>query len=1454
MTRISESLTLPSAIETRLRSIRFRWRLTQATEGLLTAMVVLLAAMMVAMIVDEVFVLFDTRWRCLLTWTSLWLAAVTLLIRFIRPLVMPQRLSMVAMNVEAAVPRLEERWSTIAELSETQDPPEIRGSDALIRRVADEAVELGPTVSMRAVVRRDRVRAWAVAMSVLLAILAVTWLAYPSHVGVLIRRFCMPRTPITQTQIASLTGNQVVCRGEPLTLEARVEGRARQKADLVIHRAGMPERRTTHNLTAGAPDVFACALRSVKEPFSYRWECGDGTSDWFEVRAEDRPAVAKARVRVIPPAYSKLPEEQHDGLPQRVRALRGSLLQVDFLPTKPLSRMEVILDKERTQTLAPGPGLWYRYEATLETSFILSSRLTDEHGLNSLGQASCRIIVYEDRPPKVEIVSPNDDVTARPDEKIDVEFKAEDEFGIASAELVVTVNAGDQQTTSVIPVPLGELQGTKDVKATAILDLKAFDLKHGDELSYAVRVHDTRLMEATSQAMGSGSQQQAQLAHAGDQGAAGTQPSGTSSTHQEVANAGQQASSPGQPSDAGGSATQPAGTSQGPQDATASTTPPDQGRSLQPGAPHDAQAASSRSEQSAVGNQNQASAGRQDQASGGKQGSKSGDRQDQRSASGQGKQSDGKRSPQPDMAEATEPGTPKDQNQQASAERTEQQGKSTTDQQASTSQPSADMASASGSKGKPSDGDSGSMTPPPPNNMSKRALDVSHGSASSKALHLQIDEYVGTYEGQARKKRQIAISNYLQRVREALIEAGQATDSTLEQVRSRTNWDEAQQQQVTRASTRLGDADKAIAELKVKSGTNPYAFVGLQLVDISAAHIKPARIELASLSPLAETPPDRLKALTQAAYHIDRAIQLLDDLTREFNEVVKQEQQERTLEQLAKMYQAFVEDTYAMLRACKPLLNPRAGKWQIIPDEMAEAILKALNERADRKKELMAALAKALADDPDLLNRFMANMRKSAMTLRDQATVLARRQQQLRDHVTGWMVADERGRKTLLDQHLQVLADERKETALLAAQIKDNVKTWVPRNLSAGMDKVDQCHTLADQVASLARQTHSSLSFESLPRRIQEAEALLRHAGDLQTAFAELQSADESNARLISYAARRLTETSNLALRVQCWIERAQALLKKEYHAAAAVEQGALVRDTSEFGAKMETVADSLSARFPPEIGGLARQLAQTLNIAIPGSQGTARLALQRSEWPVARLKENEAVDTFASAERQFDDLLTAIEEFIASQPPAPPMPAAGMPLEKMLASILDERDAVEALGAVIRTNLLLQSDWLQPGDGPGSGMGNNGQQGQQPNQSPGQPNSGKTSDRPPGTYLPEVQAAAAEARAREAELLKALEEAKQALENERGNQANKRRERETKLARERDAQKDRNLPDTAPPLRNERDFNIPVSVLEHELRQARGTVPPEQYREAIDAYFRDIADAAARASRLEGE
>lgn len=39
------------------------------------------------------------------------------------------------------------------------------------------------------------------------------------------------------------------------------------------------------------------------------------------------------------------------------------------------------------------------------------------------------------------------------------------------------------------------------------------------------------------------------------------------------------------------------------------------------------------------------------------------------------------------------------------------------------------------------------------------------------------------------------------------------------------------------------------------------------------------------------------------------------------------------------------------------------------------------------------------------------------------------------------------------------------------------------------------------------------------------------------------------------------------------------------------------------------------------------------------------------------------------------------------------------------------------------------------------------------------------------------------------------------------------------------------------------RDWNVLVSQLQDELRQIRDHVPPEQYQQAIDSYFKSIAE-----------
>ncbi len=51
--------------------------------------------------------------------------------------------------------------------------------------------------------------------------------------------------------------------------------------------------------------------------------------------------------------------------------------------------------------------------------------------------------------------------------------------------------AADMKELKVIEIPLDDQRGAESITGETELDLKQFDLKHGSELSYAVRVVDT---------------------------------------------------------------------------------------------------------------------------------------------------------------------------------------------------------------------------------------------------------------------------------------------------------------------------------------------------------------------------------------------------------------------------------------------------------------------------------------------------------------------------------------------------------------------------------------------------------------------------------------------------------------------------------------------------------------------------------------------------------------------------------------------------------------------------------------------------------------------------------------------------------------------------------------------------------------------------------------------------
>src|SRR5262249_34932576 len=144
------------------------------------------------------------------------------------------------------------------------------------------------------------------------------------------------------------------------------------------------------------PVAFSHRLRSVDEPFAYRFRAGDGQTEWFNVDVADRPEIDAVKMTVTPPAYTRQPAKTFDKLPDRVWALRGSRVEVALRAKASVETAQLKMDNNQSIALPLGADGWYRWTTALGDSVSITPVLTEHHGLTNRRQPKCQLISYED--------------------------------------------------------------------------------------------------------------------------------------------------------------------------------------------------------------------------------------------------------------------------------------------------------------------------------------------------------------------------------------------------------------------------------------------------------------------------------------------------------------------------------------------------------------------------------------------------------------------------------------------------------------------------------------------------------------------------------------------------------------------------------------------------------------------------------------------------------------------------------------------------------------------------------------------------------------------------------------------------------------------------------------------------------------------------------------------------
>jgi hypothetical protein len=498
-------------MEEKLRSIRWRQITMAVLRALAIGLSVLIAAMIVAMIIDWSMMLFSTTVRTALTAGSLTLAVAALLWAGVPRLNAALGRTRAATDADEVVPQLEERWTTVASFAVSEHQPATSTGRAMLQQVTSEAVAMGRLVEPQQVARPTALRPSVLALGgcglLLAGFLAINW----PQTSVLLQRFWSPATNITATQLASVTGDLTVPRGEAVELVTQLTGLARESALLTVQNESGVVDVFELKPDDQQPEAFVHAMYA-DDSFQYRVRSGDGQSEWHSVTVIDYPAFSEVQLTVTAPEYTDRPPYEKNVIPRRIRVVQGSLLQLRMKPVEALERLELNFElnlaghetEERQLVLSPEADGWYRFETPLVEDMSFSPALFSSHGLTNEEKQSCRIQVIADKAPVARVLSPTEETAVAFDDVVEIQFEAHDDHGIAMAELVVyeeTEDGEEPKITSVQEIPLGDQMLQKHVTGTTELDLKKLDLEEGASISYAVRVTDNRMLQIDPESM-----------------------------------------------------------------------------------------------------------------------------------------------------------------------------------------------------------------------------------------------------------------------------------------------------------------------------------------------------------------------------------------------------------------------------------------------------------------------------------------------------------------------------------------------------------------------------------------------------------------------------------------------------------------------------------------------------------------------------------------------------------------------------------------------------------------------------------------------------------------------------------------------------------------------------------------------------------------------------------------
>jgi hypothetical protein len=453
-----------------LRRVRARWRAMSALRAWTWTAAAAAGVLLVALVAHR---LIAPEGPALVALWGVAVVATLACVAWLLPLRHAPADHQVARLVEECCPELEDALITaIAERDDTT-------RRAMLASVLADAAKRCRNLDLDRIVSRKALRKAAMSASaatVALFVLGFFSAGPATRAAEVFALYLFPERIVLEV----VPGDVKLRAGQPLRVIARVPGSS--GGVVPVLRYGQGKEWSEARMQPGT-DGFAFSFDRVDEGFSYSVAAAAARSRDYTVTVVRPPRVERIDLHYeYPRAFGLKPRLEEDS--GDIYGPVGTRVRISIITDKPVTSAALTLPEGKRITLKHGAeGAEGELLIAEDGSYRVA--LGDGDGLFNPGDTEYFIRTLEDRPPDVRIVRPAGDRQVTPIEEVAIEARADDDFGIATFDLVYSVRGGEEKS-----VPFRRDGSGMTVNGNRTVYLEDLHVAPGDFVTYYARARD----------------------------------------------------------------------------------------------------------------------------------------------------------------------------------------------------------------------------------------------------------------------------------------------------------------------------------------------------------------------------------------------------------------------------------------------------------------------------------------------------------------------------------------------------------------------------------------------------------------------------------------------------------------------------------------------------------------------------------------------------------------------------------------------------------------------------------------------------------------------------------------------------------------------------------------------------------------------------------------------------